>query len=52
MSQTYNIYIGFDPKEEVAYEVLKWNLERIAKNPLNIYPLKKNILEKIGLYNR
>ena len=52
MSQTYNIYIGFDPKEEVAYEVLKWNLERIAKNPLNIYPLKKSILEKIGLYNR
>ena len=52
MSQTYNIYIGFDPKEEAAYEVLKWNLERIAKNPLNIYPLKKSILEKIGLYNR
>ena len=52
MSQTYNIYIGFDPKEEAAYEVLKWNLERIAKNPLNIFPLKKNILEKIGLYTR
>ena len=52
MSQTYNIYIGFDPKEEAAYEVLKWNLERIAKNPLNIFPLKNNVLEKIGLYNR
>ena len=45
MNQTYNIYIGYDPKEKVAYEILKWNLKRIAKNPLNIYPLKKNTLE-------
>ena len=52
MSQTYNIYIGYDSKEEIAYRILKWNLERIAKNPLNIFPLKKGILEKIGMYNR
>ena len=52
MTQTYNIYIGYDPKEEIAYEILKWNLERIAKNPLNIFPLRKDILEKIGMYNR
>ena len=52
MSQTYNIYIGYDSKEEIAYRILKWNLERISKNPLNIFPLKKGILEKIGMYNR
>ena len=52
MTQTYNIYVGYDPKEEIAYEILKWNLERIAKNPVNIFPLRKDILEKIGMYSR
>ena len=52
MTQTYNIYVGYDPKEEIAYEILKWNLERIAKNPVNVFPFRKDILEKIGMYNR
>ena len=49
MHKTYNIYIGYDSKEELAYQILKWNLERIAKYTLNIIPLKKDILEKIGV---
>ena len=52
MHKTYNIYIGYDSKEELAYQILKWNLERIAKYTLNIIPLKKDILEKIGVYSR
>jgi len=47
------VYIGYDPKEDTAYEVLKNTIQRISgKNCPRIVPLKKNILEHIGMYTR
>jgi hypothetical protein len=47
------VYIGYDPKEDTAYEVLKFTIERISgKNAPRIVPLKKDILEHIGMYTR
>ena len=34
------VYIGYDPKEETAYEVLKFSIERIAMDPIRVVPLK------------
>ena len=36
------VYIGYDPKEDTAYEVLKFTIERIANDV-------KYILNKHGL---
>ena len=47
------VYIGYDPKEYAAYEVLKFTIERISgKNTPRIVPLKRDILEHIGMYTR
>jgi len=46
------VYIGYDPKEYVAYEVLKFSLERIATKPVRVIPIKKHIIELMGLYTR
>jgi hypothetical protein len=47
------VYIGYDPKEDTAYEVLKNTIQRISgKNAPRIVPLKKDILEHIGVYTR
>ena len=47
------VYIGYDPKEDTAYEVLKNTIQRISgKHSPRIVPLKKNILEHIGMYTR
>ena len=46
------VYIGYDPKEDTAYEVLKFSIERIATNPVRVVPIKRNIVERMGLYTR
>jgi len=46
------VYIGYDPKEDTAYEVLKFTIERISGKNIRIVPLKRDILEHIGMYTR
>lgn len=46
------VYIGYDPREEVAYEVLKFTIERIAVDNVTIKPIRKDVVERMGLYNR
>ncbi len=46
------VYIGYDPKEDTAYEVLKFSIERIATKPVRVVPIKRNIVERMGLYTR
>ncbi len=44
------VYIGCDPKEDTAYEVLKFSIERIATKPDRVVPIKRDIVEHMGLY--
>lgn len=46
------VYIGYDPKEQVAYDVLKFTIERISVENVRIVPIKKDILELNGMYTR
>ena len=46
------VYIGYDKKEDTAYEVLKFSLERIATKPIRVVPIKKNLIERMGIYTR
>ena len=43
------VYVGYDPKEHTAYEVLKFSLERISTKPVRVIPLRRDILTKIGI---
>ena len=46
------VYIGYDPREHAAYEVLKFSIEIRAKNPVRIVPLKKDALIKNGMFRK
>jgi len=46
------IYIGYDPREDLAYKVLKYSAYKYASGPLNVYPVKQSQLRRIGLYRR
>ncbi|MAZ04220.1 MAG: glycosyltransferase [Sneathiella sp.] len=48
----YTIYIGYDPKEDMAYQVLKFSLERIASKPVRVVPIKRDVVQRMGLYRR
>jgi len=46
------VYIGYDPREHTAYEVLKFTIERIAVDNITIKPIERNIQELKGMYTR
>ena len=46
------IYIGYDPREQDAVEVLQYTIEKYATQPLNIVTLNQLNLRRIGLYRR
>ena len=43
------VYIGYDPKERVAYDVLKFTIDRITNTPLIIRPIKKDVVENMKM---
>ena len=47
------IYIGYDSREDIAYQVCRHSLIRRSRNQdLEVYPLKQSTLREIGLYTR
>jgi len=46
------IYIGYDPREHLAVEVLTDSIKRHASRPLNIVTLNQKALRRSGLYRR
>ena len=45
------IYVGYDPKEHIAFEVLKYSIERF-NHKYDIIPLEQSSLRRSGLYRR
>jgi hypothetical protein len=46
------IYIGYDPKEQVAYDVLRFTLDRTALEGIRVEPIRKDQLEHDEIYTR
>jgi len=46
------IYIGYDPREQRAVEVLIDSIERHASRPVNVVTINQVALRRIGLYRR
>ena len=46
------IFIGWDSREDIAYQVAKHSIEELASVPVEIIPLKQKQLRKEGWYNR
>ena len=46
------IFIGWDSREDIAYQVAKSSIEDLASVPVDIVPIKQKNLRKDGLYTR
>jgi hypothetical protein len=46
------VYVGWDSREEIAYEVCRFSLLRHARTPVEVRPLKQAELRTRGLYWR
>ena len=47
-----NIYIGFDTREEVAFDTLAYSIRRRSSVPVAIHPIKLREVQARGLYTR
>ncbi len=48
----FQVYIGWDSREVIAYDVAAHSLLRHARQPVDIHPLKQEELRAAGLYTR
>lgn len=46
------IYVGYDTREDIAWQVCRHSLRRHSGQDLPIYPLKQAALRELGLYQR
>ena len=52
MTPHLKVYIGYDPSEEIAWEVANHSVKRHASQPIEVFPLKQKTLRELGLYYR
>jgi len=48
----HNIYVGWDSREDIAYQVCEHSILRRAKGNIHIVPLKQPTLREQGIYTR
>jgi lipopolysaccharide biosynthesis glycosyltransferase len=52
MDSANKIYVGYDSREDVAWQVCRHSIERHASKPIPTHPLKQTTLRELGLYTR
>ena len=46
------VFVGYDSREEIAWQVCRHSLLRHAKSALTVVPLRQPVLRELGLYTR
>ncbi len=52
MESSLKVFIGYDPKEDEAWNVCSFSILRHAKSKTSTHPLKQESLRELGLYTR
>ncbi len=52
MSQKLKIYVGYDSREDIAWQVCRHSILRHTSGDVEVYPLKQTTLRELGLYTR
>jgi len=46
------IYVGYDSREEIAWQVCRHSIRRHARADIGVHPLRQDTLRELGLYTR
>ncbi len=52
MDRPLKVYVGYDSREDIAWQVCRHSMRRHSDANLEIYPLKQTTLRELGLYTR
>lgn len=48
----YKIFIGYDSREDIAWQVCRHSLQRHNPNELQVIPIRQDVVRELGLYTR
>lgn len=51
-AKAFKIFVGYDPREDLAYEVCRYSIFKRASIPVEVHPIKQSDLRSKGLYWR
>ena len=51
-SDSLKIYVGYDSREDIAWQVCRHSLLRHSTPDLEVYPLRQTTLRELGIYTR
>ncbi|KAF6137329.1 hypothetical protein GIB67_036366 [Kingdonia uniflora] len=51
-TKVFKIFVGYDPREDLAYEVCRYSIMKRASIPVEVIPIVQSDLRKKGLYWR
>lgn len=46
------VFVGYDSREDIAWQVCRHSLQRHASTPLEIIPIRQPVVRELGLYTR
>lgn len=46
------VYVGYDSREDIAWQVCRHSINRHASAPIDIFPLRQTTVRELGLYTR
>jgi len=52
MTTSRKMYVGYDSREDIAWQIARYSANRHMSQPIEIYPLKQHSLRELGLYSR
>lgn len=52
MGDKFKVYVGYDHREDIAWQVCRHSLLRHSTTDVDIHPLKQDVLRELGLYTR
>jgi len=51
-ADTFKVFVGYDSREDIAWQVCRHSILRNSTPDLEVYPLKLQSLREVGLYSR
>jgi lipopolysaccharide biosynthesis glycosyltransferase len=48
----FKVFVGYDSREDIAWQVCRFSLERHARGTVPVHPLRQTTLRELGLYTR
>lgn len=52
MKNRLKVYVGYDSREDIAWQVCRHSILRHSSSDVEVYPLKQDTLRELGLYTR